>query len=95
MKNVLIVIAASVISSLAAAYCSGPPDGPYETYYENGQLQAKSSYSNGVLDGPQESYYENGELRVKGHYDMGEKCGEWIEDGKTVTYDPCPDCYDE
>jgi hypothetical protein len=21
---------------------------------------------------------------------MGEKCGEWIEDGETVTYDPCP-----
>ena len=19
-----------------------------------------------------------------------EKCGEWIEDGETVTYDPCP-----
>jgi hypothetical protein len=21
---------------------------------------------------------------------MGEKCGEWIEHGETVTYDPCP-----
>jgi len=21
---------------------------------------------------------------------MGEVCGEWIEDGETVTYDPCP-----
>ena len=26
----------------------------------------------------------------KGTYNMGEKCGEWIEDGETVTYDPCP-----
>jgi len=21
---------------------------------------------------------------------MDEKCGGWIEDGETVTYDPCP-----
>ena len=21
---------------------------------------------------------------------MGERCGEWIQDGETVTYDPCP-----
>jgi hypothetical protein len=25
-----------------------------------------------------------------GIYNMGEKCGEWIGDGETVTYDPCP-----
>jgi hypothetical protein len=27
---------------------------------------------------------------VRGTYNMGEKCGEWIEDAETVTYDPCP-----
>jgi len=21
---------------------------------------------------------------------MGQKCGKWIEDGETGTYDPCP-----
>jgi len=21
---------------------------------------------------------------------MSERCGEWVEDGETVTYDPCP-----
>ena len=21
---------------------------------------------------------------------MGEECGEWMEEGETVTYDPCP-----
>ena len=25
-----------------------------------------------------------------GPYSMGEKCGEWFEEGETVTYDPCP-----
>ena len=23
-----------------------------------------------------------------------EECGEWIEEGETVTYDPCPDTED-
>ena len=44
----------------------------------------------GEQDGPNESYRENGQLEQKGTYNMGEQCGEWIEDGETVTYDPCP-----
>jgi antitoxin component YwqK of YwqJK toxin-antitoxin module len=49
----------------------------------------------GELDGPYESYsfasyYENGQLERKGTSNMGEECGEWFEDGETVTYDPCP-----
>jgi len=35
-----------------------------------------------------EDYYGNGQLERKGTYNVGEKCGEWIEDGETVTYDP-------
>ena len=42
-----------------------------------------------MLDGPVESYYDNGELSYKGTYKDDEECGEWIEDGETVTYDPC------
>ena len=44
-----------------------------------------------MKDGPFEIYYENGQLRHKGTYNMDQKCGEWFEDGETVTYDPCPD----
>jgi antitoxin component YwqK of YwqJK toxin-antitoxin module len=43
----------------------------------------------GPTDGPYEIYHENGQLERKGTLNMGEKCGEWIEDGETVTYDPC------
>ena len=39
-------------------------------------------------DGPYEIYHENGELSYKGTYKDDEECGEWIEDGETVTYDP-------
>ena len=42
------------------------------------------------LDGPSETYDPNGQLYQKGTYNMSERCGEWIEDGETVTYDPCP-----
>ena len=71
-------------------YAAGKPDGPCESYYENGQLKAKSTYMAGELGGPYELYHENGQLRLRGTYDMGVKCGEWIEDGETVTYDACP-----
>ena len=65
-------------------------NGPYESHYENGQLWEKSTYVAGEPDGPFESYHENGQLEQRGTANMGQKCGEWIEDGKTVTYDPCP-----
>ena len=37
-----------------------------------------------------ELYGEDGRLLEKGTYNWDEKCGEWIEDGDTVTYPPCP-----
>jgi antitoxin component YwqK of YwqJK toxin-antitoxin module len=71
-------------------YLAGEVDGLLETYHENGQLRGKSTYVDGKPDGQYESYHENGQLWVKGTLNMGEQCGEWIEDGETVIYDPCP-----
>ena len=68
---------------------TGERDGPFEDYYENGQLRGKGTFVAGEQDGPAESYHENGQLQGRGTYNMGEECGEWIEDGETVTYDPC------
>ena len=56
----------------------------------HGQFLEKGTFTAGELDGPFESYHENGQLEQRGTANMGQKCGEWIEDGKTVTYDPCP-----
>ena len=75
---------------IRSTYKDGFRDGPSEGYYENGQLRQKITYTAGELDGPYETYYENGQLQQKGVWNMGESCGEWIEDGETVTYDPCP-----
>ena len=33
---------------------------------------------------------EDGSIDERGTFNMGEKCGEWFEYGKTVTYPPCP-----
>ena len=65
-------------------------DGPFERYHENGQLWWKGTYKDGVEEGQTETYNENGQLKSKGAMKDDEKCGEWIEDGETVTYDPCP-----
>ena len=67
-------------------------DGPEVRYYhETGQLGFMIIYKDGVEDGPSEAYYENGQLWERGVWNVGNKCGEWLEDGEeTVTYDPCP-----
>ena len=71
-------------------YEDGERDGLYEGYYNNGLLGSKVTYKNGKWDGPYESYHEDGQLLSKGTYKDWEKCGEWFEEGETVTYDPCP-----
>jgi antitoxin component YwqK of YwqJK toxin-antitoxin module len=70
-------------------YKDGELDGPTEVYYENGQLLSKGTYKDGEGDGPLEIYWDNGQLMSTGIYTNGEKCGEWVEEGETVTYDPC------
>ena len=32
----------------------------------------------------------HGQFLENGTFNMGERCGEWLEDGETVTYPPCP-----
>ena len=71
-------------------YSNSELDGPYETYHKNGQLWQNGGYSNGELDGPYERYHENGQLRQKGNYYSNEKCGEWTEDGESVSHLRCP-----
>jgi len=65
------------------------PDGPYETYHDNGQLLGRGTIKDGEFDGPFEGYWDNGQLSIKGTWKDGEECGEWLEFGETVTYDPC------
>ena len=78
------------VRTMTGSLKDGDWDGPYEEYYENGQLGEKGMKKDGEWDGPRETYYDNGELSYKGTYKDDEECGEWIEDGETVTYElPC------
>ena len=45
---------------------NGKKDGPYVSYYKNGQLYEKGTYKDGKLDGPWIEYYKNGHLLFKG-----------------------------
>jgi antitoxin component YwqK of YwqJK toxin-antitoxin module len=45
----------------------GKKDGPFESYYKNGQLEEKGTYKDGEWDGLWEEYYKNGQLKGKGH----------------------------
>ena len=46
-------------------------EGPYESYYYNGQLKEKSIWKDGKKEGPYEEYDENGQLREKSIYKDG------------------------
>jgi antitoxin component YwqK of YwqJK toxin-antitoxin module len=69
----------------------GDSQGLYQTgTYRDGQLEGRFEvfYPSGVFRG--RGTYENGQLWERGTWNMGEECGEWIIDGETVTYAPCP-----
>ena len=67
-------------------YEDGELDGPFESYDENGQLVLKGTYS---ADRDRGHYYLGHLYDIVPGY-LGQKCGEWFENGETVTYDPCP-----
>ena len=71
-------------------FVAGQRDGPSESYDENGRLKEKGTYLAGKEDGLFEFYHENGQLHTGGTSNMNKRCGEWIEDGETVTYPPSP-----
>lgn len=63
---------------LQVSYENGIKRGPYEVYYENGQLRERGSFNeSGEMQGPYESYHENGQLRVRGTYVAGQRDGPW------------------
>ena len=53
-------------------YVNGQLNGPYETWYENGQQWAKSNFVNGKRHGPYERWYKNGEQWEKSNFVNGQ-----------------------
>lgn len=69
--GVLILV---VLFSTGVTYVE-TPDGPYEAYYENGQLWEKGILAAGEPDGLYERYYENGQLWIVATHAAGERDG--------------------
>ena len=57
---------------------NGEMDGPWVSYYDNGQLHTKGTAKNGKQEGPWVFYHENGQLMQKGDFKNGKKEGRWV-----------------
>ena len=63
---------------IQGSFKDGVAEGPWATYYENGQLQRKGDYKNRKREGPWEAYYDNGQLQGKGDFKKGKMEGHWV-----------------
>ena len=59
-------------------------------HLSNGRVIDTATFKDSKFHGLVEFYNEVGQLQAKGTFTMNERCGEWFEGGKTVTYPPCP-----
>ena len=58
-------------------YINDSISGIYESYYENGRLQARGEMQGELAEGIWEVYYDNGQLNSAGEYVHSKKNGEW------------------
>jgi hypothetical protein len=61
-----------------------PHEGPYKTWYSNGNLEVECNFKDSLLDGIFRSWYEDGTLEEESFYKNGELFGEfkkWDEKG--------------
>ena len=70
MKKLLTILCLVLLSSYSYSQ-DLPLDGPYETFYENGQLEVRGNYKDGIEHGFQELFYKNGQLHLKGTWKNG------------------------
>ena len=76
MKQLLTILCLVLLSSYSYSE-DLPLNGPYEMFYENGQLEFRGTYKDGKGEGFREVFYENGQLRIKGNLKDGELDGLW------------------
>ena len=58
-----------------ATYKDGKEDGPFKSYYKDGQLEYIATYKDGKEDGPFKSYYRDGQLKYIATYKYGKQHG--------------------
>jgi antitoxin component YwqK of YwqJK toxin-antitoxin module len=62
-------------------FINGMREGPWSSFYENGQLRSKGkkNYGDGERQGFWVEFYENGQLWLEGEYKNGKRHGDWLE----------------
>ena len=76
-----------VTGEYQGSFRDGKRDGPWVSYYYNGQLKWKGNYKDGKVDGPFVSHYDNGQLQSQGTTKDGEMEGPWVSYNKDGTVD--------
>lgn len=68
------------------SYCELLGDGPYEAFYQSGQLKERGTYKDGRRDGLNEQFYEGGQLKSRGNFDNGNGLVKWFDkDGQWLS----------
>jgi len=70
MKKLLTILCLVLLSSYSYSYSE---DIPYETFYENNQLESKGNYIDGTKDGVWERFDDNGQVERNWYFLMGKK----------------------
>ena len=54
-------------------------EGPFKTFYPNGQVKEKGAYKDGERDGRWEQFYAGGQLKSKGNFENGDGVVKWFD----------------
>ena len=82
MKKLLTTLFTGLLGSRS------PPDGLYESFYDNGQLMWRRNYIDGKENGLLEVFHHNGQLLSRENYIDGKEDGlreTFHENGQSVT----------
>ena len=83
-RPLLLVLSAFLLGPHSIGESLG--DGPYETFYANGQLKERGAYKDGRRDGLWEQFYDAGQLKSEGNFDNGNGLVKWFDkDGQWLS----------
>ncbi|MCS5567128.1 MAG: hypothetical protein NZ743_03795 [Pseudomonadales bacterium] len=77
MASLLVFLGTSCFVSLS--YGESLPDGPFETFYSNGQVKEKGIHKDGKRHGRWEQFYAGGQLKSKGDFENGDGVVKWFD----------------
>ena len=66
-------------------FTNGKVDGTWIGYYDNGQLNYKTTFKKLKMEGDSVHYHKNGQLWSRGNFKNGEREGAWVDYNKDGT----------